>query len=239
LLTASSVTVAMAARVLGTAPAGDDLGRDVEASSRCRTGNPAIVGRMAALPCADGGALHTARMAAYRHGVPNWVATSPWTTFPPPTPSPGLLGWSLGPDTRPEVGGYRLFEKEGENVAGIGPRMDPNMPPAWSFASTSTTWMPRPGGPGSRAERWPCGRWTAAWRSRSTRRAASSVCTRRVPTSVPPRERDWRAAVDGLIVRELERRCRSMKRCSARPRSRWRARRPTSSSRCPAARWHW
>ena len=114
--------------------------------------------------------------------------------------------------------------------------MDPDMPPAWSFASTSTTWMPRLSGPGSRAERWPSRRWTcpttaAAWRSRSTRGAASSACTRRVSTSAPPHERDRRAAVDRAHRPRARKGDAVMKWCSAGSWSRWRARRPTSLQR--------
>jgi len=43
----------------------------------------------------------------------------------------GLFGWDIQ-DTGPESGGYRMCEIDGQPVAGIGPKMDPNMPTFWT-----------------------------------------------------------------------------------------------------------
>jgi hypothetical protein len=44
----------------------------------------------------------------------------------------GLFGWTAEMDPRPEAGGYGLFTLDGKNVAGLGPKMNPDMPPFWA-----------------------------------------------------------------------------------------------------------
>jgi predicted enzyme related to lactoylglutathione lyase len=70
-------------------------------------------------------------MTKYEPGTPSWVDLG--------TPNPaaassfynGLFGWDIqeGP---PEAGGYRMCMLDGQPVAGLGPQMNPNMPPFWT-----------------------------------------------------------------------------------------------------------
>ena len=69
-------------------------------------------------------------MTDYEDGVPSWVDLS--TDDLPKARSfySGLFGWNA-PEGPPEAGGYTLAEIGGKPVAGIGPRMNPEAPPAW------------------------------------------------------------------------------------------------------------
>jgi hypothetical protein len=70
-------------------------------------------------------------MTSYQPGTPSWVDLS--------SPDPDaaavfygeLFGWEV-PPARPDTGGYRMAEQRGLPVAGIGPRMQEGMPPAWT-----------------------------------------------------------------------------------------------------------
>jgi predicted enzyme related to lactoylglutathione lyase len=71
------------------------------------------------------------KMDRYDHGVPSWVDFSS-----PDVPASSafygaLLAWNVeqGP---PEAGGYSMAMLHGAAVAGIGPQMNPGMPPAWT-----------------------------------------------------------------------------------------------------------
>jgi len=44
-----------------------------------------------------------------------------------------LLGWDIQVSPDPQYGGYAMATDAGVGVAGIGPRMDPNAPTAWSL----------------------------------------------------------------------------------------------------------
>jgi predicted enzyme related to lactoylglutathione lyase len=49
-----------------------------------------------------------------------------------------LFGWSASEPGPPEAGGYRFFEQDGKMVAGLGPLMQSNQPPAWlSYVSVA------------------------------------------------------------------------------------------------------
>lgn len=66
----------------------------------------------------------------YEHGVPSWVDLSA-----PDLPAArafygSLFGWDV-PEGPPEAGGYSLALVRGKPVAGIGPQMNPDVPPAW------------------------------------------------------------------------------------------------------------
>ena len=70
------------------------------------------------------------RITSYRHGVPAWTDVSS-----PDIEGTGafycaLFDWEMSADMGPDAGGYRLFTKDGGNVAGIGPVMEG--PPSWS-----------------------------------------------------------------------------------------------------------
>jgi predicted enzyme related to lactoylglutathione lyase len=45
----------------------------------------------------------------------------------------GLFGWDAQVNPDPQYGGYSVAKSGGHDVAGIGPAMDPNAPPAWSI----------------------------------------------------------------------------------------------------------
>ena len=69
-------------------------------------------------------------ISSYAPGTPNWVDLS--------TPDPNaaaefysaLFGWDVM-DSLPEAGGYRLAQLRGKPVAGMGPQMQPGVPPMW------------------------------------------------------------------------------------------------------------
>jgi len=42
-----------------------------------------------------------------------------------------LFGWTADPGS-PEFGGYRMLRSKGKQVAGVGPLMNPQQPPAWT-----------------------------------------------------------------------------------------------------------
>ena len=44
-----------------------------------------------------------------------------------------LFGWKIEVNQDPQYGGYGLAKMGGHDVAGIGPKMDPNAPTAWSI----------------------------------------------------------------------------------------------------------
>lgn len=73
---------------------------------------------------------------SYLPGTPSWVDLG----SPDATASAafygGLFGWSAAMDPRPEAGGYGMFTLDGNNVAGLGPQMNPEVPPYWSVYVT-------------------------------------------------------------------------------------------------------
>ncbi len=68
-------------------------------------------------------------ISSYRHGVPNWIDVSSADPDTAVRFYGALFGWSA-PEQGPEFGGYRIFEKDGLPVAGVGPAMAG--PPAWT-----------------------------------------------------------------------------------------------------------
>jgi len=72
------------------------------------------------------------KVERYRHGVPSWVDVSTRDVEASAAFYGKLFGWSLGPDLGPEAGGYRMLRKDGLDVAGVGPLMAEDAPPAWS-----------------------------------------------------------------------------------------------------------
>jgi predicted enzyme related to lactoylglutathione lyase len=44
-----------------------------------------------------------------------------------------LFGWNVEVNPDPQYGGYALAKAAGHDVAGIGPKMDPNAPTAWNI----------------------------------------------------------------------------------------------------------
>jgi predicted enzyme related to lactoylglutathione lyase len=70
-------------------------------------------------------------MAEYEEGVPSWVDLG--TTDVPGARAfyGALFGWDT-PEGPPEAGGYTVATLGGRTVAGIGPRMNPEAPAAWT-----------------------------------------------------------------------------------------------------------
>ena len=64
-------------------------------------------------------------------GTPTWIDVSTKDVDGAVAFYEGVFGWQTV-DPGPDAGGYRLFKKNGKDVAGIGPTQDPNQPPAWS-----------------------------------------------------------------------------------------------------------
>jgi uncharacterized protein len=69
-------------------------------------------------------------MTEYGHGVPSWVDVSS-----PDIPKTrafyaDLFGWDV-PEGPPEAGGYSIALLREKAIAGIGPQMSPEAPPAW------------------------------------------------------------------------------------------------------------
>ncbi|HVX22105.1 MAG TPA: VOC family protein [Acidimicrobiales bacterium] len=69
-------------------------------------------------------------MDRYDHGVPSWVDLSTDDLPKARAFYGGLFGWDT-PEGPPEAGGYTLAAIGGRPVAGLGPKMDPNMPTVW------------------------------------------------------------------------------------------------------------
>jgi len=75
---------------------------------------------------------------SYAPGTPSWVDLG----SPDPAAAAefygAIFGWEAAMDPRPEAGGYGLFNLRGRPVAGIGPQMNPDMPPFWAVYVTVT-----------------------------------------------------------------------------------------------------
>lgn len=70
-------------------------------------------------------------MSAYGDGVPSWIDLSSPDLEASKTFYAALFGWEPRTAPVPEAGGYTLFTLRGKQVAGLGPIMSPNQPPAW------------------------------------------------------------------------------------------------------------
>jgi predicted enzyme related to lactoylglutathione lyase len=73
---------------------------------------------------------------SYAPGTPSWVDLG----SPDPAASAAfygeMFGWNAAIDPRPEAGGYGMFTLQDKNVAGIGPQMNPDLPPFWAVYLT-------------------------------------------------------------------------------------------------------
>lgn len=73
---------------------------------------------------------------SYAPGTPSWVDIG--------SPDPqgaaafygALFGWVIEFDSRPEAGGYAMCMLNGVPAAGMGPQMNPDMPPFWAMYVT-------------------------------------------------------------------------------------------------------
>ncbi|HEY3749447.1 MAG TPA: VOC family protein [Pseudonocardiaceae bacterium] len=70
-------------------------------------------------------------MTTYQPGTPSWVDLSTPDVSAAAEFYGTLFGWQVQ-DSMAEAGGYRLADLRGKPVAGIGPQMQPGMPPAWA-----------------------------------------------------------------------------------------------------------
>lgn len=70
-------------------------------------------------------------MTGYGDGVPSWVDLSTSDLEASRRFYVQLFGWTIEPGP-PETGGYSNATLRGLPVAGIGPQMDPNLPPYWT-----------------------------------------------------------------------------------------------------------
>jgi predicted enzyme related to lactoylglutathione lyase len=77
-----------------------------------------------------------AERTEYAPGTPSWVDLGTPDAEAATAFYGGLFGWTAEMDPRPEAGGYGMFTLEGKNVAGLGPRMNPDMPPFWAVYIT-------------------------------------------------------------------------------------------------------
>ncbi len=66
----------------------------------------------------------------YDDGVPSWVDLGSPDLAKSKQFYGGLFGWDC-PEGPPEAGGYSVCTLSGKTVAGLGPHMNPDFPPAW------------------------------------------------------------------------------------------------------------
>lgn len=71
-------------------------------------------------------------MPDYAPGTPSWVELSSPDTDASAAFYGELLNWSATEPGSEETGGYRMFQKDGKNVAGLMGHMQPGQPTAWS-----------------------------------------------------------------------------------------------------------
>src|SRR5258708_14118968 len=65
-------------------------------------------------------------------GTPSWVDLGSSDTPASTSFYTQLFGWTADVQTAPEAGGYTILRSNGKRVAGLGPLMNPNQPPAWT-----------------------------------------------------------------------------------------------------------
>lgn len=79
-----------------------------------------------------------AERTSHAPGTPSWVDLGSPDAAAAAAFYSGLFGWDAEMDPRPEAGGYGLFRLRGKSVAGLGPQMNPDMPPYWTVYVTVT-----------------------------------------------------------------------------------------------------
>lgn len=77
-----------------------------------------------------------AERTSYAPGTPSWVDLGSPDSAAAAAFYGGLFGWTAEMDPRPEAGGYGMLTLNGKNVAGLGPQMNPEMPPFWAVYVT-------------------------------------------------------------------------------------------------------
>jgi uncharacterized protein len=72
-------------------------------------------------------------MAEYPPGTPCWVELSSPDTDASAAFYGGLMGWeATAPGRVEETGGYRMFQQDGQSVAGLMVHMQEGQPTAWA-----------------------------------------------------------------------------------------------------------
>ncbi|MDP9075601.1 MAG: VOC family protein [Actinomycetota bacterium] len=77
-----------------------------------------------------------AERTEYLPGTPSWIDLSTPDAEAAATFYRGMFGWRADMDPRPEAGGYGVFKLDDKSVAGVGPPMNPDMPPLWGVYIT-------------------------------------------------------------------------------------------------------
>jgi predicted enzyme related to lactoylglutathione lyase len=70
-------------------------------------------------------------MTSYKPGTPSWVDLGSPDADESIAFYSGVFGWEI-PEGPPEAGGYRMCLLHGKPVAGLGPQMQPDIPPYWT-----------------------------------------------------------------------------------------------------------
>ena len=73
---------------------------------------------------------------SYVAGTPSWIDLQTTDTAAAATFYAELFGWRADFVPDPAAGGYGMFSLHDQSVAGVGPRMDPSMPPTWTVYVT-------------------------------------------------------------------------------------------------------
>src|SRR5262245_34582600 len=73
-----------------------------------------------------------AEMATATRNKPTWVDLSAKDAAAARDFYSKLFGWDIQVNPDPQYGGYARATVDGKDVAGIGPAMSPDAPPAWS-----------------------------------------------------------------------------------------------------------
>jgi predicted enzyme related to lactoylglutathione lyase len=73
---------------------------------------------------------------AYPHGTPSWVDIGVPDLDAAAAFYEGLFGWTVDRSGPPEAGGYAMCLLEDRPVAGMGPQVQPEIPPYWAVYVT-------------------------------------------------------------------------------------------------------
>lgn len=71
------------------------------------------------------------KFSSYPANTPSWVDLQTPDTKAAQAFYGSVFGWTVS-DLGPEAGGYAMFQKDGANIAGVGPTMGEGQPPAWT-----------------------------------------------------------------------------------------------------------
>ena len=71
------------------------------------------------------------KFSSYPTGTPSWVDLTTPDTAAAQSFYGSVFGWTTS-DLGPEAGGYGMFQKDGANVAGVGPAQGEGQPPVWT-----------------------------------------------------------------------------------------------------------